>query len=270
MRVSELVPDCPICRGKGAGIAAPRHVASWAVLTAAEQFGLLAKLGEALGSGATGIRLVTQHGHLVLRPIHGADTPARLTTGAEDPLLPLIAQGIDGADSVDLAVAFAMESGVQLVEPWFRDLLARGGRLRVVVGDYMDVTEPAALWRLADLEGADLRVFETGTGSFHPKAWLFRATSRQGAAIIGSSNLSRTALTTGVEWNLHAEGAADLVAAAFDALLAHPQVRHAPAPRAAENMFLAKSKTIMVFQGLLVPQLCTFSRIQRYFPTYAV
>lgn len=223
--MSELVPDCPICRGKGAGIAAPRHVASWAELTAAEQFGLLAKLGEALGAGATGIRLVTEHGHLVLRPIHGADTPARLSTGSEDPLLPLIAEGIDGADSVDLAVAFAMESGVQLVEPWFRDLLARGGRLRVVVGDYMDVTEPAALWRLADLEGADLRVFETGAGSFHPKAWLFRATSRQGAAIVGSSNLSRTALTTGVEWNLHAEGAADVVAAAFDALLAHPQVQ---------------------------------------------
>jgi superfamily II DNA or RNA helicase/HKD family nuclease len=219
------VPYCPICRGNGVAIAAPRHVATWSELTAAEQFGLMGRLGEALGAGATGFRLVTEHGHLVLRPIHSADIPARLTTGAEEPLLPLIAEGVDSADSVDLAVAFAMESGVQLVEPWFRDLLARGGRLRVVVGDYMDVTEPAALWRLADLEGADLRVFETGTGSFHPKAWLFRATNRQGAAIVGSSNLSRTALTTGVEWNLHAEDAADVVAGAFDGLLAHPQVR---------------------------------------------
>lgn len=109
--------------------------------------------------------------------------------------------------------------------PWLRDLLDRGGRLRVVVDDYMDVTEPAALHRLADLDGAQVRVFEAGSGSFHPKAWLFRAADRQGAAIVGSSNLSRTALTTGVEWNLHAEGAAGMVARAFEDLWSHPRTR---------------------------------------------
>lgn len=180
-------------------------------------------MGEALATGARGFEVAIEHGHFILREAQAG--PSRLATGADDPLLLLIAEGIDRADSVDLAVAFAMESGVQLVEPWFRDLLARGGRLRIVVGDYMDVTEPAALHRLADLEGAQLRVFETGTGSFHPKAWLFRAADRQGAAIVGSSNLSRTALTTGIEWNLHSEGAADVVAPAFEALLAHSQTR---------------------------------------------
>ena len=109
--------------------------------------------------------MATDHGHFHLRP--GGAPALRLTTGAADPLLPLIAQGIDAADSVDLAVAFAMESGVQQIAPWFRDLLDRGGRLRVVVGDYMDVTEPAALYRLADLDGAQVCVFETGPGSFH-------------------------------------------------------------------------------------------------------
>jgi HKD family nuclease len=140
---------------------------------------------------------------------------------------------MDRADSVDLAVAFAMGSGVQLVEPWFRDLIARAGRLRIVVGDYMDVTEPAALYRLADLDGADLRAFETGSGSFHPKAWLFRAVDQRGAAIVGSSNLSRTALTTGIEWNLHSEGAADVVAPAFGALLAQAFLMCAERPSAA-------------------------------------
>jgi superfamily II DNA or RNA helicase/HKD family nuclease len=192
-------------------------------LTASEQFGLLAKLGEALSTGARGFQVCVEYGHFHLKPAQ-ADT-ARLATGESDPLLPLITRGIDGADSVDLAVAFAMDSGVQLIEPWFRDLLGRGGRLRIVVGDYMDVTEPSALYRLADLDGADLRVFETGSGSFHPKAWLFRAADRQGAAIVGSSNLSRTALTTGIEWNLHSERAADVVAPAFEALLSHPQTR---------------------------------------------
>ena len=86
----------------------------------------------------------------------------------------------------------------------------------------MDATEPAALWRLPDLEGATLRVFETGKGSFHPKAWLFRASDRSGAAIIGSTNRSLTALTSGDEWNLHAKSAADKVEIAFEACLAPP------------------------------------------------
>jgi HKD family nuclease len=100
-------------------LAAPRHVAAWADLTAAEQFTLLARLGEALAAGLAGFAVAT--------------------------------------DSVDLAVAFAMGSGVRLIAPWFRDPLDRGGRLRVVVGDYMEVTEPAALSRLPDHLRSGLR-----------------------------------------------------------------------------------------------------------------
>ncbi|RJE80044.1 DUF3427 domain-containing protein [Paracoccus sp. JM45] len=193
-------------------------------MTATEQMDLLARLGEALTHGWTGFDISDAHGHFhfVRRQAFG---PPRLITGATDPLLPLLARSIDGAAQVDLAVAFALDSGVRLLEPWLRDLLNRGGRLRVVVGDYMDVTEPAALRRLEDLEGADLRIFETGTSSFHPKAWLFRAADRTGSAIVGSSNLSRTALTTGVEWNLHSENATDVVQDAFESLLSHPSAR---------------------------------------------
>lgn len=217
---------CPICLRREAGlIPAPRHVASWDALTAPEQLGMLAQLGEALGRGATGFSASSAHEHFHLRegaPGHRA--PTRLTTGGQDPLLPLLADKLDEAHSVDLAIAFAMDSGVALLEPWFRDLLARGGRLRVVVGDYLDTTDPAALGRLLDLEEAELYVFETAGLSFHPKAWLFRAADRQGA-IVGSSNLSESALRTGVEWNLHAEDASGEVAHAFEDLLSRAEVK---------------------------------------------
>ncbi|EKX57357.1 Helicase-related protein [Rhodobacter sp. AKP1] len=123
--MSDPFPDCPICQSPGP-LAAPRHVGGWSDLTAAEQFQLLAKMGEALAAGARGFHVAIEHGHFILREAQAG--PSRLATGADDPLLPLIAEGIDRADSVDLAVAFAMESGVKLVEPWFRDLLGRGGR----------------------------------------------------------------------------------------------------------------------------------------------
>lgn len=182
---------------------------------------MLAELGAALGRGTAGFVASSNHGHFHLREAKGA----RLTTGGRDPLLPLLAERLDTAQSVDLAIAFAMDSGVALLEPWFRELLARSGRLRIVVGDYLDTTDPIALARLLDLEGAELFVFETGGLSFHPKAWLFRAADARGAAIVGSSNLSQSALIDGVEWNLHSEDAADSVGAAFEDLLARPEVK---------------------------------------------
>ncbi|WP_170337756.1 DUF3427 domain-containing protein [Ruegeria arenilitoris] len=202
-------------------IPAPRHVPAWEDLTTPEQRSMLAQVGMALGKGASGFLASSDHGHFHLRETSGA----RLATGGQDPLLPLLAERLDTAQSVDLAVAFAMDSGVALLEPWFRELLTRGGRLRIVVGDYLDTTDPTALARLLDLDGADVFVFETQGLSFHPKAWLFRASDARGAAIVGSSNLSKSALTDGVEWNLHSEEAADSVAAAFEDLLARPEVK---------------------------------------------
>jgi len=162
------LPDvCPLCVDPGDTIAAPHHVGAWNDLTVAEQFGVLARMGEALATGAPGFLASDEHGHFHLRAPSHSDQ-SNLTTGGGDPLFPLLFRCIDGAERVDLAVAFAMDSGVRLIEPWLRDLLARGGQLRLVVGDYMDVTEPAALWRLSDLEGATLRVYP-GTYSFLAK-----------------------------------------------------------------------------------------------------
>ena len=91
---------------------------------------------------------------------------------------------IDEADRVDIAVSFVMESGVRLLRPHLQDLLDRGGALRLITGEYLDVTDPEALRRLMDLEGrAELKVFEAGVIGFHPKSWIFHFAdgSRRGA-----------------------------------------------------------------------------------------
>ncbi len=95
-----------------------------------------------------------------------------------------------------------MESGVRLLRPHLQDLLDRGGRLRLIAGDYLDVSDPVALRHLMDLEGnVSLSIFQAGTTAFHPKSWVFHFGKGAGIAIVGSSNLSATALRTGVEWN---------------------------------------------------------------------
>jgi len=71
----------------------------------------------------------------------------------------------------------------------------------ILVGDYLDVTEPGALRRLNDLSG-DLvvRAFEAHDRGFHLKTYIFR-TEVEGIAFVGSSNLSAPALTSSIEWN---------------------------------------------------------------------
>lgn len=123
---------------------------------------------------------------------------ALVSGGEDDPLLPHLLANIDESESLDMAVAFVLPSGVRQIEPRLRDLLVRGGSVRLLTGDYMDVTDPDALLRLLDLEGRfKLRVFETRATSFHPKAYIFRRHSGEGIAYVGSSNLTEPALTGG-------------------------------------------------------------------------
>ncbi len=148
--------------------------------------------------------------------------PAIVGTPA-NPLLKHLISHLDAAEEADLVVAFVLVSGVEVLETALRGFLMRGGRLRLLTGDYLGVTDPAALRRLVDLRdyvpdyGQDpgfaesrlqIRVFEAGKGSFHPKAYLFRfrATGEawvpgEGVAYVGSSNMTRTALHAGTEWN---------------------------------------------------------------------
>lgn len=175
---------------------------------------------------------------------HPGTTPRLITGGEDDPLLPYLINQLATADQADIAVGFVQPSGVTRLEEHLRDLLERRrGRLRLLTGDYLGITDPDALTRLLDLEGnRELRVFETQlppdpdypgpspTISFHPKTYLFRRADGPGVAFVGSSNLTESALTSGIEWNYRVvssqEGTpwADVVSA-FERLFTHPATR---------------------------------------------
>ena len=95
----------------------------------------------------------------------------------------------------------------------------------------MDVTTPSVLRNLLDLCGnAQLMVFESTPVSFHPKSWIFHFASMDGLAIIGSSNMSETALRHGIEWNSRVLSSSDSkgwrdVQEGFDQLIIQPEVK---------------------------------------------
>ena len=156
-----------------------------------------------------------------------------LADGPKRPLAPWLLRDLAGATRVDIAVAFVWLGGVERIMPYLEDCLARGGRVRIVTGDYCDTSDPAALRLLLDLrqvdaERTELRMFETARSgtSFHPKAYLVSSPEPGKAPVVyvGSSNLSRAALSEGHEWNLRVVEPSGVAraTAAFDALFVHP------------------------------------------------
>jgi len=159
-----------------------------------------------------------------------------LTTGAENPLLAQLEVDLAEARSLDIAVAFVMPSGVQKVYPHFEDLLARGGTLRLLTGDYLDVSDPDALQKLIDLrtlygaQHCQLKIFVSEGRSFHPKGYVLSHSGGRGVAYVGSSNLSSSALVDGIEWNYRVLSSRDAegwqhVSDAFENLFRHRSTR---------------------------------------------
>lgn len=152
--------------------------------------------------------------------------------GQEAPFVEVVRAGLKQARRADVLVAFLMASGVREIEDDLTDALARGAAVRVLTGDYLGTTEPeglAALLRLMDETGRlQVKLYCCPAGQvFHAKAYLF-VTGAGSAAYVGSSNLSRSALRAGIEWNLRAvEAQAEYAAIArrFTALWEHPNAR---------------------------------------------
>lgn len=113
---------------------------------------------------------------------------------------------IHSSDSIDVVMAFVRWSGIRpLLEP-LRRHCRDGKTLRVVTTTYTNSTELRALEELAAL-GADIKVsYDTASTRLHAKAWLFHRKSGYSTAYIGSSNLTHSAMVTGLEWNVRVSG----------------------------------------------------------------
>ena len=106
------------------------------------------------------------------------------------------------AESVDIIVSFLMESGVKMLLEELDNALKRGARIRILTGNYLGITQPSALYLIKRKLGdsVDLRFYNEKERSFHPKSYIFHY-SDHSELYIGSSNISRSALTSGIEWN---------------------------------------------------------------------
>ncbi|USQ81238.1 DUF3427 domain-containing protein [Ornithinimicrobium faecis] len=139
-----------------------------------------------------------------LRPSTPLSEAALLTNAKGEPNLGAeLRAELDAADGVDLICAFVKWHGLRVIDQQLRGLRERNIPFRVITTTYMGATERKALDRLVREFGADVRIhYDEAMTRLHAKAWLFHRHTGYDTAYVGSSNLSRSALLDGVEWNV--------------------------------------------------------------------
>lgn len=105
-------------------------------------------------------------------------------------------------DEFSISVAFINRSGFVELSETLRELEQRGVKGKILTTDYLCFSDPCALDRLAALKNVELKIYhvdDAGVG-FHTKGYLFKEDGIY-RIIIGSSNMTQTALSTNMEWN---------------------------------------------------------------------
>ncbi|OIJ20954.1 DNA helicase [Anaerobacillus alkalidiazotrophicus] len=126
-------------------------------------------------------------------------TRAELIT---ESLVKHLIRGMEQASSICILTSFVMKSGCEMLFEPLRKAAERGADIKICTGDYLFITQPEALKAISNIhKNIEIRLWKSNGTSFHPKAYLFQF-QNDGQLIVGSSNLSRSALTTGVEWNV--------------------------------------------------------------------
>lgn len=118
-------------------------------------------------------------------------------------VLTTIIQELNNCEGFFISVAFVTTDGVATLINSLKMLEAKGIKGKILVSQYLNFTQPEALKRLSKFKNIELKI-ATKENS-HSKGYIFK-TSDYYNLIIGSSNLTATALSTNKEWNLKVSG----------------------------------------------------------------
>ncbi|MDO4916026.1 MAG: DEAD/DEAH box helicase [Rothia sp. (in: high G+C Gram-positive bacteria)] len=124
--------------------------------------------------------------------------PSLLNNSFEKNMVRAIKDELTRSESFKFSVAFINSSGLGLLKQHLLDFKGHGV---IYTSTYLDFNDPGVFEELLKLENIEVRVLNDAIDAFHTKGYVFKQQETT-TAIIGSSNLTRGALTQNEEWNI--------------------------------------------------------------------
>ena len=98
-------------------------------------------------------------------------------------------------------VSFIRYSGIQLLINTLDELEKQGIQGEIITSVYLNITDSKALRKLLSYKNIKVKIYNNSSESFHTKAYLFEK-EKYHSVVIGSSNISQSALYSAEEWNV--------------------------------------------------------------------
>lgn len=150
------------------------------------------------------LRLGLEHGFIDSSVTASEEFKPQLITNNPlrgEKVITTLKQEMEKCDEFMFSVAFVNSGGVNALAQEFRELDRKGIKGRIIASQYQNFTEPKALKDLRKNKNIDLRVITEKVSKMHTKCYIFRHGNSYDV-IIGSSNLTNSALCENMEWNL--------------------------------------------------------------------
>lgn len=135
-------------------------------------------------------KTVTGYDNFDTKLIHNSD---------DDNMLLYIEQELRTCTAFTFAVAFVTQGALLSLKVAIADLSLKGIKGRIITSDYLLFNNPDVFKELMKLPNVEVHI--TNEANFHAKGYIFDHGNYQ-TAIIGSSNLTETALMRNYEWNI--------------------------------------------------------------------